>query len=192
MLWFGREEGLPEDRLGREIVATPQTAPSEPAPQPEPAPQTEPAQQPEPAPQPDPAPQPEPEPVPTPAPQPQPEPTPQPEAQPEPEPELETEVLPTPETEPETEVEPEAEAEVEVEPESEPTPVPTLPVLYVTGSRVNMRGGPSTNDGIVAALVRGTAVSDLGEVVPGWSAIRVIETGEIGYMATRFLSPDQP
>ncbi|MCP5037238.1 MAG: SH3 domain-containing protein [Rhodobacteraceae bacterium] len=67
-----------------------------------------------------------------------------------------------------------------------------LPVLYVTGSKVNMREGPSTGDNIVAALLRGTAVDDLGEAAPGWSAIRVIETGEIGYMATRFLSSEQP
>ncbi|MCI2399697.1 SH3 domain-containing protein [Aliiroseovarius subalbicans] len=65
--------------------------------------------------------------------------------------------------------------------------VPSIPVLYVTGSKVNMRAGPSTGQGIVTALVRGTAVDDLGAAGDGWTQIRVVETGERGFMASRFL-----
>jgi len=71
-------------------------------------------------------------------------------------------------------------------------PLATSPVLYVTGSRVNMRAGPTTGQGIVAGLSHGTAVDDMGEAAPGWSQIRVIATGQRGFMATRFLSPDKP
>ncbi len=144
MLWYGREEGLPEDRLGRDRQTTIEV--------------TEPVQVAAPAP----APTPEPEPAPVPAPEPEPEIV----AAPEPEPE------PTPQPEPETSA--------------------VLPVLYVTGSTVNMRAGPTTRDGVVAKLTRGTAVDDLGPATDGWSQIRVIATGKSGFMATRFLSADQP
>lgn len=75
--------------------------------------------------------------------------------------------------------------------EAQPAP-PSLPRLYVTGSKVNMRAGPSTGDAVVAALTRGTEVEDLGTAIPGWSTIRVVATGKRGYMASRFLSPDTP
>lgn len=138
MMWFGRDDGLPEDRLGRERPATIEVT----------------------------------EPVPVAAPAPQPEPAPEPQPEPEPEPE----VIATPEPEPAPEPE-------------QPT---VLPVLYVTGSTVNMRAGPTTRDGVVAKLTRGTAVDDLGVASEGWSQIRVIATGKRGFMATRFLSADQP
>ncbi len=76
----------------------------------------------------------------------------------------------------------------------EPTPVPTasLPTLFVTGSRVNMRAGTSTREAVVAKLTRGTAVEFLGPAAAGWSEIRVLETGARGFMASQFLSPTQP
>lgn len=72
-----------------------------------------------------------------------------------------------------------------------PDPVPE-PRMYVTGSRVNMRAGPTTGAGVVAALTRGTEVIDLGEAAPGWSQIRVADSGQRGFMATRFLGTDTP
>lgn len=76
-----------------------------------------------------------------------------------------------------------------VEPESEPEP--EVAMLYVTGSRVNVRGGPSTDYGVIASLTRGTPVGDLGDAGEGWRIIRLMETGERGYMAGRFLTEDQ-
>lgn len=137
MLWFGRDDGLPDDRLGRDRMEAPAFERPVPVAAPVAAP----------APQPDPEPEPQPDPQTTPAPDPP----------------------PTP----------------------EPEPV-VLPVLYVTGNKVNMRAGPATSHGIVAGLVRGTAVDDLGVAAPGWTQIRVIETGKRGFMAARFLSADRP
>ena len=150
MLWFGREDGLPEDRLGRERQTTIEV--------------TQPVQVAAPTPQPDPTP------VPAPAPE--------PAAEPAPEPEVIAAPEPTPAPAP--------------EPTTQPDQPAVLPVLYVTGTTVNMRAGPTTRDGVVAKLVRGTAVDDLGEATQGWSQIRVIATGKRGYMATRFLSANQP
>lgn len=170
MLWFGRDEGLPEDRLGRERVAAPAVVVTAPTPTTTPDIVVQPVLPPTPTPVPVPAPIPTPVPVVTPTPVPTPDPTPVPVVAPTPTPDPVPVVPPTP----------------------EPDPVAILPVLYVTGSKVNMRAGPSTNDGIVAALERGTAVDFQGEVGDGWSQITVINTGATGFMASRFLSPDQP
>lgn len=132
MLWFGRDDGLPDDRLGRDRMEAPAFERPVPVAAPVAAPAAAPA-----------APAPPPEPAPPPPPEPDPEPV-------------------------------------------------VLPVLYVTGNKVNMRAGPATSHGIVAGLVRGTAVDDLGVAAPGWTQIRVIETGKRGFMAARFLSADRP
>lgn len=60
---------------------------------------------------------------------------------------------------------------------------------FVSGSAVNMRAGPSTKHGIVARLTRGTEVIDLGSAGEGWNQIKVVDTGTRGFMATRFLAP---
>ena len=157
MVWFGRDEGLPEDRIGRERVAIPQSITTTPVvATPTPIAVSAPVSAPDP----------------TPASQ-QPTPTPQPAPDPAPDPEPVVEPTPDPPADPVEEV-------------------AALPVLYVTGTRVNMRAGPATSFGKVGALTRGTAVDDMGEAAPGWSQIRVIETGQRGFMATRFLSPSKP
>lgn len=61
------------------------------------------------------------------------------------------------------------------------------PVLYVTGSRVNMRAGPSTSDAVQGALSGGTAVEALGPTDADWVHIRTPE-GQIGYVSGQFLS----
>lgn len=157
MLWFGRDEGLPQDRLGY-TPRPPEVEATVPAPSPSPAPNATAASAP----------------ATVPAPQP---------------------------TEPEGPAEPATPAPAPL-PVAAPAPAPepappasataSLPVLYVTGSRVNMRAAPSTRDGIVASLVRGTAVERLGDAAPGWAEIRVVETGAEGFMASRFLSPERP
>lgn len=76
-------------------------------------------------------------------------------------------------------------------PEATPTPEPT-PMLYVTGSRVNVRGGPSTAFGVINALGYGSKVEDLGDASDGWREVRIVETGERGFMAGRFLADEAP
>ncbi|GIT90241.1 peptide-binding protein [Jannaschia pagri] len=62
-------------------------------------------------------------------------------------------------------------------------------LLRVTGSRVNMRSGPSTSNRVVSSLVQGTLAEPIGEEVNGWLEIREVETGLTGFMAARFLDP---
>jgi len=76
-------------------------------------------------------------------------------------------------------------------PEAAPLPEPA-PVLYVTGSRVNVRGGPSTAFGVINALGYGSKVEDLGDASDGWREVRILETGERGFMAGRFLADEAP
>ncbi len=64
--------------------------------------------------------------------------------------------------------------------------------LYITGSRVNLRQGPGTDNAIVASLVLGTKTVALGAENDGWVMIRDTQTGTEGYMAARFLSPTRP
>lgn len=76
----------------------------------------------------------------------------------------------------------------EPDPKIEAEPEPEL--LYVSGSRVNVRGGPSTSYGVIASLTYGIAVEDMGDASDGWRAIRLMDTGERGYMAGRFLTAE--
>jgi len=65
-------------------------------------------------------------------------------------------------------------------------------LLYVTGTRVNLRAGPSTDNAIVAALDQGTATEFIAEAPDGWFQIRDQATGAVGFMSGDFLSPTQP
>jgi len=64
---------------------------------------------------------------------------------------------------------------------------PVRPVRYVTGSRVNVRAGPSTEYEVISSVVRGEAVEVVGDGAVGWSRIR-LDGGATGFMASRFLS----
>lgn len=61
-------------------------------------------------------------------------------------------------------------------------------IRTVSGSRVNMRSGPGTNHAVLNQLVRGDEAEVLEELGNGWVHLRVISTGETGYMAGRLLS----
>lgn len=63
-----------------------------------------------------------------------------------------------------------------------------IPLYQVTGTRVNMRAGPSTRHPVVAALGKGTQAQYLGQHA-GWAQIKVIETGARGFMSAKFLQP---
>ena len=69
---------------------------------------------------------------------------------------------------------------------------PIRETVFVTGSRVNMRAGPSTANPVVVALGFGAEAELIEEVAGGWTQIRDIESGRVGYMAARFLSPTRP
>lgn len=79
--------------------------------------------------------------------------------------------------------------------EVEPTPEPANDVVaaapvdlrYVSGNVVNMRGGPSTNFGVVDKLTRGTLTEVVEVNSNGWARIIVPSTGLEGWMAERFL-----
>jgi hypothetical protein len=62
-------------------------------------------------------------------------------------------------------------------------------LLSVTGSRVNMRTGPSTTQGVVDSLPRGTVTEAIGAPQNGWQRIRDLSTGRTGWMSARFLAP---
>ncbi|MCK0169408.1 SH3 domain-containing protein [Jannaschia sp. S6380] len=79
-----------------------------------------------------------------------------------------------------------------VEPRDAPeaTAEPTAErMLRVTGSRVNMRAGPSTANRVVDSLPQGTLAEPLGPPEGGWQEIRDIATGRTGFMSARFLEP---
>ncbi|UWQ05118.1 SH3 domain-containing protein [Aliiroseovarius crassostreae] len=59
---------------------------------------------------------------------------------------------------------------------------------FVNASAVNLRAGPSTRHGKLGRVTRGMEVLDMGVAAPGWTQIKVIETGQRGFMATKFLS----
>ncbi|MEM1430358.1 MAG: SH3 domain-containing protein [Pseudomonadota bacterium] len=65
---------------------------------------------------------------------------------------------------------------------AEPAPV----VLYVTGSRVNVRAGPSTGFTVISSVAFGDAVEVLADPGDGWAEIR-LTNGDTGYMSRRFL-----
>ncbi len=161
MLWFGRDEGLPEDRLGY-VPAPPDVVAITPIPASAPV-AVSPA-----------APGGS---LPTPS---------------APTPSAELARMPAPANPSETNVTQEATPELPPAPAQPAPSAPAPPILYVTGTSVNLRAGTSTREAILARLPRGTPVAFLGDAAEGWSAIWVIESGTEGFMAARFLSPDQP
>lgn len=70
------------------------------------------------------------------------------------------------------------------------TSVPTgaSDVRVVSGNRVNVRGGPSTDYGIVSKLTRGDEVRILEDNGNGWVLMEPLEGGESGWMADFLLT----
>lgn len=65
---------------------------------------------------------------------------------------------------------------------------PLVDIRLVAGNRVNMRGGPGTNHSVLDTLVRGTETEVIEVNADGWARLRVVNTGEIGWMAERLLT----
>lgn len=60
-------------------------------------------------------------------------------------------------------------------------------VMFVSGSRVNVRSGPSTDFNVISSVLYGDAVEVVALDDNGWAEIRLVENGARGYMASRFL-----
>jgi len=65
---------------------------------------------------------------------------------------------------------------------------PTADLRAVAGTRVNMRSGPGTSYGVIDTLPRGTEAEVLEVDATGWARIRIIGSGQIGWMAERLLT----
>ena len=61
-------------------------------------------------------------------------------------------------------------------------------IRSVSGNRVNVRGGPGTDYGIVSRLVRGDAVEIITDNGDGWVQMRPIDGGPVGWMADFLLT----
>lgn len=61
-------------------------------------------------------------------------------------------------------------------------------VRVVSGNRVNVRGGPSTNYGVVSKLTRGDEVRILEDNGQGWVRMQPVDGGEAGWMADFLLT----
>ena len=57
----------------------------------------------------------------------------------------------------------------------------------VSGTRVNLRGGPSTDFEVRTQLFEGDEVEVLDDTGDGWVQLRVLGTEEIGWMSEDFL-----
>jgi len=63
----------------------------------------------------------------------------------------------------------------------------TLDLRAVSGNRVNVRTGPGTDYEVLDKLVRGTEAEVIEITADGWARIRVVGTGQVGWMAERLL-----
>ncbi|ASM73436.1 bacterial SH3 domain protein [Pseudosulfitobacter pseudonitzschiae] len=64
----------------------------------------------------------------------------------------------------------------------------TLDVRAVSGNRVNVRGGPGTDFGVVSSLTRGEEVEILQDPGNGWVKLRPLNGGPEGWMADFLLT----
>ena len=66
--------------------------------------------------------------------------------------------------------------------------VPSDENLYAFSvNRANMRNGPSTRNGVIAKLERGTAVQLLSSSSGSWVKLRVVETNRVGWISKKLL-----
>jgi len=61
-------------------------------------------------------------------------------------------------------------------------------IRIVSGNRVNVRGGPSTNHSVVSKLTRGQEVRILQDNGDGWVRMQPVNGGESGWMADFLLT----
>lgn len=107
---------------------------------------------------------------------------------PEPEPEVPTPAEPVASTDPTPAPQPEPEPEPVAEPQPEPEPEPAPILLTVTGSAVNLRAGPSTQNAVVGRVVRDQQVRLVERLDNGWVQIEVDGIDGTVFMSGDFLS----
>jgi SH3-like domain-containing protein len=73
-------------------------------------------------------------------------------------------------------------------PPAAPLPRPVRPTFYVTINQLNLRACPGTDCPKTTSLELNTEVEKMGEV-ENWTQIRVKKDGTIGYVSSRYLSP---
>lgn len=86
-----------------------------------------------------------------------------------------------------------------VEPTPEPAivvaevaPEPERIIWFVTGSRVNVREGPSTDYSVLGKVIRGDAAEIISDPDAEWVKIRIEGDGVEGYIAKRFMAVQDP
>lgn len=72
-------------------------------------------------------------------------------------------------------------------PAAQPVLAPAADIRRVSGSRVNVRGGPGTGFDVVFGLVQGEAVEVLEDDGIGWVRMRPVGGGPEGWIAARLL-----
>ena len=73
-------------------------------------------------------------------------------------------------------------------PPAAPLPHPVRPTFYVTINQLNLRACPGIDCPKTSALELNTEVEKMGEI-ENWTQIRVKKDGTIGYVSSRYLSP---
>lgn len=68
---------------------------------------------------------------------------------------------------------------------------PVREIWTVTGNRVNLREGASTQNGVVGQTVRGDSAEIVEMLDNGWAKVYIIERGIEAYMSASFLTQDQ-
>ena len=81
-------------------------------------------------------------------------------------------------------------AEAETETQIEQTE-PVREIWTVTGNRVNLRDGASTQNEVVGQTVRGESAEILELMENGWARVFIIERGIEAFMSARFIAPEQ-
>jgi len=74
----------------------------------------------------------------------------------------------------------------------EPAPEPERIIWFVTGSRVNVRGGPSTNYEVLGKVVYGEAAEIVSDPDAEWVKIRIEGDGVEGFIMKRFMTDVDP
>ena len=77
-------------------------------------------------------------------------------------------------------------------PAPEAAPQPERIIWYVTGSRVNVREGPSTNYSVMGSVVYGEAAEIVSDPDADWVKIRIEGDGVEGFIMKRFMTEDDP
>ncbi|MDP2046462.1 MAG: SH3 domain-containing protein [Deltaproteobacteria bacterium] len=67
-------------------------------------------------------------------------------------------------------------------------PQPVRPTFYVTINQLNLRACPGLDSPKISALELNAEVEKMGEI-ENWTQIRVKKDGTIGYVSSRYLSP---